>query len=53
MLPCMPVTWKNGNTASVDWLGSGPNQCTPATSVYITVRCVCMHPLGRPVVPEV
>ena len=32
---------------------AAPTQCAPATVVYITLRWVCMQPLGWPVVPEV
>jgi acyl-CoA synthetase (AMP-forming)/AMP-acid ligase II len=53
MPPCMPVTWKKGSTASVTASWFPPNHCTPPMIVCMAVRCVCMHPLGRPVVPEV
>ncbi|MDT4890085.1 hypothetical protein FQZ97_1268740 [compost metagenome] len=52
-LPERPVTWKNGSTARQTASCEVPNQRTPPTSVLITLRWVCMQPLGRPVVPEV
>ena len=52
-LPVRPVTWKKGSTERQTASEAVPNQRTPPTSVLITLRCVCMQPLGRPVVPEV
>ena len=53
MLPGMPVTWKNGSTDRNTASCVRENQLTPPTSVLITLRCVCMQPLGWPVVPDV
>jgi hypothetical protein len=52
-LACMPVTWNIGSTASptAPWF-TWPHTL-PATALYIVLRCVCMQPLGWPVVPEV
>jgi hypothetical protein len=52
-LACMPVTWNMGSTASptAPWF-TWPHTL-PATVLYRVVRCVCMQPLGWPVVPEV
>ena len=49
----MPVTWNNGITARPT-LPCVVLLHTPlATVLYMVVRCVCMQPLGWPVVPEV
>ncbi len=53
MLPCMPVTWKNGSTARRTVSGFMLNQYSPAMRVCIAVRWLCMQPFGWPVVPEV
>ena len=50
---CMPVTWNSGSTTSDTASCGVPSHCVPATVLYITLRCVCMQPLGWPVVPEV
>ena len=49
----MPVMWNIGTTArlvasALAWLHR-----PPPTTLGISVRCVCMQPLGKPVVPEV
>ena len=52
-LPLMPVTWNIGSAVRYTASCVRPNQFTPPTEVVISVRCVCMQPFGRPVVPEV
>ena len=53
MLPAMPVTWNSGSTLRNTESCETRNHSTPPTAVHITLRWVCMQPLGAPVVPLV
>ena len=52
MLACIPVTWKSGSETRCTSVSSAGFQTTLPSAVTITVRWLCMHPLGCPVVPE-
>ncbi len=49
----MPVMWNMGTTHKVTFSGVLVPQKLPATALCMMVRCGCMQPLGRPVVPLV
>ena len=49
----MPVMWNIGTTARLIDSAEPSPQSAPDTTLCMIVRCVCMQPLGRPVVPEV
>src|ERR671933_669308 len=53
MLCCIPVTWKSGSVVRITLSDVMLPQRPALTRVACNVRWVCMHPLGRPVVPEV
>jgi hypothetical protein len=57
MLQCiidtMPVMWNMGTTARVTFSLVLPPQTELAMALCMMERCVCMQPLGRPVVPLV
>ena len=48
----MPVMWNIGTTVS-DTVSAPDQPHCPLAALAISVRCVCMQPLGSPVVPEV
>ncbi|MNN38554.1 hypothetical protein D3C81_1525590 [compost metagenome] len=50
---CMPSRWNIGATASTTDSGVLLRQICEPTAAVIMVPCVCMQPLGWPVVPEV
>ena len=53
MLNSMPVMWNIGTTPSMTSAALTPFQTCDACTLWPIVRCVCMQPLGCPVVPEV
>ena len=57
MLACitdtMPVMWNMGMTVSVTFSLLPWPHSAEATALCMMLRCVCMQPLGRPVVPLV
>ena len=52
MPACMPVTWNIGSADSTT-LSSWRRASGGSDGGACTLRCVCMQPLGFPVVPEV
>jgi hypothetical protein len=51
--PCMPSMWNKGATAKNTESMCMLRQTCAAMLEASTVACVCMQPLGWPVVPEV
>ena len=49
----MPVMWNIGTTTSKTASAEPLPQRPPAIALCMIVACVCMQPLGRPVVPLV
>jgi hypothetical protein len=49
----MPVMWNMGTTTSDTFSGVPPVHRLQATALCMMLACVCMQPLGRPVVPLV
>ena len=48
-----PEMWNIGNTPSATVSGPAKLQIDPPMVLCISVRWLCMQPLGRPVVPLV
>ena len=49
----MPVMWNMGMTARVTFSLVAAPHTALATALNMMLACVCMQPLGRPVVPLV
>ncbi len=49
----IPVMWNIGTTARLTVSAPAWPQTPPPQAFAISVRWLCMQPLGRPVVPEV